>query len=81
MTKEQVIAKWFSVLSGHADFLEALKAQYPDLAPMVDPKIAELRGAADVNFLANGVAVGLAELQNFLQTFKLDPRFKSQDLA
>ena len=58
------------------DFL----TQIPGLS-MLDPKIEALRAVTDPIVLSNAVGAGLAELQTLLQTMKLDPRFKPQDLA
>lgn len=81
MTQDQLIAKWLPALSGLADFFESLKAQHPDLATQLDPKIAVLRATADPVILSNAVGAGLAELQRLLETGTLDPRFKPSDLA
>ncbi len=81
MTKEALIATFVSALSGHADFLESLKALHPDLATMLDPKIAELRSRADVVTVGNAVAAGISELQRFIETRQLDPRPHPSDLA
>lgn len=81
MTVDQFIARWLPTLGGLADFFESIKAQYPDTAPMLDPKIAALRAAADPVLLGNVAGVSLAELQTLLQTLKLDPRPHPDNLA
>lgn len=80
-TIDELIARWVPSLSGLAGRLEALKAQYPDSAVQLDPIIAKLRAEADPVTLGNAVGAGLAELQRFLETGTLDPRFKPSDLA
>lgn len=81
MTREELIGRWVPGLLGLGDFLEMLKAQHPDLGPIVDPKIAELRASADAGILANVLGVSLEELRVMVQTRSLDPRQHPSDLA
>lgn len=81
MNRDQWIARVIPALAGLADFFESLKARNPELAPVLDPKIAELRAKVDAALLGNVVGIGLSELQNMLETMKLDPRFHADNLA
>lgn len=81
MTRDELIARWIPALIGLADFLESLKAQYPDIAPMVDPKIEALRANADAGLLGGVAGVALEELRKLADTKSLDPRPHPSDLA
>lgn len=81
MTKEELIGRISAALFGLGDFFESLKAQHPDLAPLVDPKIAELRSKADAGLLGGVVGIATEELKKMADTRSLDPRFKPGDLA
>ena len=81
MTKAELIAKWIPVLGGLGAFFEMLKAQHPDLAPLLDPKIAELNSKADAILLGDVVGVSLSELRKMFEEMKLDPRPHPDNLA
>lgn len=81
MNRDQWIARFIPALGGLADFFESLKAQAPELAPQLDPKIAELRAKMDAALLSNVVGISLTELQKMLETMSLDPRAHPSDLA
>ena len=80
MTVAELIAKAAPALTGLDAFLVGLASRYPDLAPVIEPKLLALRSATTADGLfALGKQV-MAELAALPST-GLDPRQSPSNLA